>query len=247
MMDIDTPKAIDESSNSSINILEAIRNGDPDLTVIASELQRIVHKEWVKTRAKTRYRRKDVIKNCYINNRKELIRLHSSNPEQSFSVNYKFPSYENPSMISKKLRITGSDNKKSNVTIKQIHFLKSIPTMFTWAPIQQNYLVEDEQELHNIPYLGDEVIDNENNFIVDLLNNYNGKVHGDGEGNNFEDEPFFEMVDNLSQKMDVIESMEPLLKEVRSLKPSTLGGKLFTHPLYLYISLKFANHLSILI
>ena len=231
----------DDSSNSSVVLLETISNGDPDLTLLATELQRFIRSEWNKTRSRTRYRRKDVIKNCYINNRKELKRLHASHPPQSVSVNYKFSTYENPSMIAKKLRVVGSDGKKTNVFVKQMHFVKQIPTMFIWAPIQQNYLVADEQELHNIPYLGDEVIDNENNFIVDLLNNYNGKVHGDGETNNFEDEPFFELVDNLSQKMDQIELLEPLLKEVRSLKPSTLAEKEKEYPPFkVFESISFA-------
>ena len=71
-----------------------------------------------------------------------------------------------------------------------------IPTVFAWAPLQKNMLVEDETVLQNIPYVGDAHSELDEEFITELIENYDGKVHGEI-GGHMNDEMFVDLVNSL--------------------------------------------------
>uniref|UniRef100_A0A4W4EME0 [histone H3]-lysine(27) N-trimethyltransferase n=1 Tax=Electrophorus electricus TaxID=8005 RepID=A0A4W4EME0_ELEEL len=179
--------------------------------------RRRVKSEYMRLRQLKRFRKAEEVKALFLSNRRKIegrtellnkewskLRIQTiplTTPSGSLAgkkqctVEFGFPSFPNQA-----------------VAMRPLTTVAGIPFMYSWSPLQQNFMVEDETFLHNIPYMGDEVLEQDEAFLEELIDNYDG-VHGDREGGFISDEIFKELVEALSQYSDNEEEDEETTEE----------------------------------
>ncbi|XP_067406446.1 histone-lysine N-methyltransferase EZH2 isoform X5 [Emydura macquarii macquarii] len=156
-----------------------------------------VKSEYMRLRQLKRFRRADEVKSMFNCNRQKIL-------ERTEILNQEWKQRRiQPVHIMTSCSVTSDlDFPKQVIPLKTLNAVASVPIMYSWSPLQQNFMVEDETVLHNIPYMGDEVLDQDGTFIEELIKNYDGKVHGDRECGFINDEIFVELVNALGQYSD---------------------------------------------
>ncbi|XP_063063420.1 histone-lysine N-methyltransferase EZH2 isoform X2 [Engraulis encrasicolus] len=166
-----------------------------------------VKSEYMRLRQLKRFRRADEIKSMFNSNRQKIME-RTDILNQEWKTRRIQPVHIMTSVSS--LRGTRectvdsgfSEFQRQVIPLKTLNAVASVPVMYSWSPLQQNFMVEDETVLHNIPYMGDEILDQDGTFIEELIKNYDGKVHGDRECGFINDEIFVELVGALNQYSD---------------------------------------------
>uniref|UniRef100_A0A3P9KCV9 [histone H3]-lysine(27) N-trimethyltransferase n=1 Tax=Oryzias latipes TaxID=8090 RepID=A0A3P9KCV9_ORYLA len=155
------------------------------------EWRRRVKSEYMRLRQLKRLKKADEVKQqtTVLNSEWSTLKIQSI-PLSMCSVEFGFPGF-----------------KAQAIAMRPLSTVAGIPFMYSWSPLQHNFMVEDETFLHNIPYMGDEVLEQDEAFLEELIDNYDG-VHGDREGGFISDEVFKELVDALSQYSDHEEDEE---------------------------------------
>ncbi|ESP00855.1 hypothetical protein LOTGIDRAFT_200654 [Lottia gigantea] len=171
-------------------------------TNLVVDWKKCVRSEYMKLCHLRRNKRAEEVKTVWGRNRKHIDEqlenhtkyVESLPPNQSLRVRESFSSIP----VTRKCEVINKMNfPDQTVPLRVMNALKMIPTMYCWAPLTQNFMVEDETVLHNIPYMGDDILDKDCSFIEELLRNYEGKVHGERPSNFMSDDIYIELVNNL--------------------------------------------------
>ncbi|KAL7027792.1 hypothetical protein ACKWTF_005585 [Chironomus riparius] len=169
----------------------------PKVIKISSDFKKKMRQEYERLKTLQESQEKEIIVDTWNENRKQCKANVDEILERFNSINCTFQdNVFNPEHKDhlKKATITTHDGNKQSVPTYVLSNVIPIPNMCSWAPVQQNFMVEDETVLYNIPYMGDEVLDKDSEFIDELIKNYDGKVHGDNDEEYIDDKLFVDLV-----------------------------------------------------
>lgn len=176
------------------------------------EWRRRVKSEYMRLRQLKRLKKAEEVKSLFMSNRQKIEQqTNLLNSEwsklriQSIPLSTSGGALANKKMCTVEFGFPGF--KAQAIAMRPLSTVAGIPFMYSWSPLQHNFMVEDETFLHNIPYMGDEVLEQDEAFLEELIDNYDG-VHGDREGGFISDEIFKELVEALSQYSDHEEEEE---------------------------------------
>uniref|UniRef100_A0A8C7P9A1 [histone H3]-lysine(27) N-trimethyltransferase n=1 Tax=Oncorhynchus mykiss TaxID=8022 RepID=A0A8C7P9A1_ONCMY len=139
-----------------------------------------VKSEYMRLRQLKRFKNAEEVKALFMSNRQKIEeRTNLLNEEWSKLRIQSVPlSTPGGALPGKKVRERKRQKDSEAVAVRPLTTVAGIPFMYSWSPLQQNFMVEDETFLHNIPYMGDEVLEQDEAFLEELIDNYDG-VHGD--------------------------------------------------------------------
>eukprot|EP00064_Thunnus_orientalis_P003152 superscaffoldBa00000250_g3161 len=147
------------------------------------EWRRRVKSEYMRLRQLKRLKKAEEVKTLFMTNRQKIEQQTNLLNEdwsklriQSIPLSTSSGAVANKKMCTVEFGFPAF--KAQAIAMRPLSTVAGIPFMYSWSPLQHNFMVEDETFLHNIPYMGDEVLEQDEAFLEELIDNYDG-VHGD--------------------------------------------------------------------
>ena len=174
-----------------IYLMHTPQADEPDIEYLShTNYKKRVRQEYMNLQSSKKVKLSAGVKTEIVSNRDFIRKFHSELPSTPKKPKSDAPlvptnctNIDLPCKVTLGFMTHGGKTQSHQLPLSVIPSIQSLPRYNTWNMTQQNFLVEDETVLHNIPYMGEEVLDKDGSFIEELIKNYDGKIHdGQGEG-----------------------------------------------------------------